>query len=84
MSRIPWPAPEAIEALGDREIEAYFRESHRESTPAPYKLMLLANAPSTLKAWCRFWWATFRRGTVDRKLMESLRFYVASLVACRF
>ena len=34
MSRIPWPSPEAIEARRDPETEAYFRESHRESTPA--------------------------------------------------
>ena len=84
MSRIPWPSPEAIEARRDPETEAYFRESHRESTPAPYKLMLLANAPTTLTAWCRFWWATFRRGTVDHALMETLRFYVAALADCRF
>ena len=84
MSRIPWPSPEAIEARRDPETEAYFRESHRESTPAPYKLMLLANAPTTLTAWCRFWWATFRRGTVDPALMETLRFYVAALADCRF
>lgn len=84
MSRIPYPEAKAIETLRDREIEAYFRESHRESTPAPYKLMLLANSPSTLKAWCRFWWATFRRGTVEHVLMELLRFHIASLVSCRF
>ena len=84
MSRIPLADAKAIEGLGDHEIEAYFRESHRESTPAPSKLMLLAHNPATLKAWCRFWWATFRRGTVEHALMERLRFRIASLVSCGF
>ena len=83
-SRIPVPDPRTIEAWRDAEVEAYFRESHRESTPAPYKLMLLATSPATLKGWCRFWWATFRRGLVDHVLMERVRFRIASLVSCGF
>lgn len=82
MLRISCPDHRAIEGLGDREIEAYFRESHREGTPAPFRLMLLANNPATLKGWCRFWWATFRRGTVDHALKELLRFHIASTVSC--
>ncbi len=82
MRRISCPDPRVGEDLADREIEAYFLEAHRESTPAPFRLMPLANSPATLKGWCRFWWATFRRGTVDHALMELLRFHVASTVRC--
>lgn len=84
MSRIPIPEPSIIEGWADVEVEAYFRESHRLSTPAPFKLMLLANSPIALKAWSRFWWATFRRGTVEHALLERLRFLIASVVSCGF
>lgn len=84
MSRIPLQSPGTIEKWADPEIEAYFRESHRQSTPAPYKLMLLANSPLALKSWARFWWATFRRGTVEHELLEQVRFRIASLVSCGF
>jgi hypothetical protein len=74
----------SIEALQDPEIEGYFRESHRFSTPAPYKLMLLAQAPSTLKAWARFWWAVFRRNPMEHTFMELLRVHIARNIFCEF
>ena len=72
----------SIEALQDPEIENYFRESHQFSTPWPYGLMLLAHSPDTLKAFCRFWWALFRRSSMDHMFMELVRLHIARTVAC--
>ena len=72
----------AIEAMGDQEIEGYFREAHRTDTPPPHWLALLALQPGCLKAWARFWWATFRGGVVDHALKELLRVHIARLLRC--
>lgn len=82
MSRIMPQDARVIEALGDPEIEGYFREAHRTDTPPPHWLALLALQPGGLKAWARFWWATFRGGAVEYPLRELLRVHIARLLKC--
>lgn len=84
MSRIPPLGAAEIEALKDPEIEGYFRESHRLSTPEPIALSISAQQPQTLKAWCRFWWVVFRRGLVEHPLKELVRVHISQLVGCEF
>lgn len=82
MSRIMPESAAAIEAIGDSEIEGYFRAAHQTDTPPPHWLALLALQPSALKAWARFWWATFRSGVVEHALKELVRVHIARHLEC--
>jgi hypothetical protein len=81
---IPWNDPSAIEALADPEFKSYFSDSHKFSTPAPQKLMILSHSPAAMRGWCRFWWSTYRHSATERPLMERVRYLVADHIACSF
>ncbi len=73
-----------IEAWNDPEIEAYARVSLRDGVPAPTSLAIEANAPRVLRAFGRFWWTTFRGGTVDPVLKERIRVVMAQAAGCTY
>jgi hypothetical protein len=43
-----------------------------------------AHQPDVLRAFARFWWASFHHGVLDRELKERLRVEIASLQRCSY
>lgn len=82
--RLPLVPGDAVEALADPEIEAYFRQSYALGTPPPTSLALYAHHPELLRAWCRFWWTAFHGGKVEHGFKERLRVRIAERIQCHY
>ena len=75
---------EAVESWDDPEIRAFILDSYRRRVPPVTSLAMEAHQPDVLRAFARFWWASFHHGMLDQGLKERLRVEIASLQRCSY
>lgn len=81
MPHISYVDPATID---DPELLVILEQARRHGTPRPESQAIRAHNPPVMKAFDRFWRATFREGVCDHAIKELCRLYIAKSVECEY